>query len=180
MRFLPTSIEGAFVVEIEPVVDHRGFFARTYCRDEFIAHGLEPDLVQCSVSFNQRRGTLRGMHYQAAPHAEAKLVRCTQGAIYDVIADIRPDSATYKQWFSAELTSGNHRALYIPEGVAHGFQTLNDDVEVLYQMSEFFYAECSCGFRWDDPLFGITWPEHISVISERDMNYPKLLEMGSL
>lgn len=173
MRFVATPIAGAFLVETEPAADDRGFFARTYCRDEFVAHGLEPDLVQCSISFNKRRGTVRGMHYQSAPYAEAKLVRCTQGAIYDAIADIRPASATYRQWFGVELTAENRHALYIPKGVAHGFQTLSDNAEVLYQMSEFFHPECSGGFCWNDPSFGIIWPEQVSVISARDMNYPK-------
>jgi dTDP-4-dehydrorhamnose 3,5-epimerase len=176
MRFVATPIEGAFIIELELIEDERGFFSRTYCRDEFEMHGLEPDLVQCSISQNKQRGTVRGMHYQNEPHAEAKLVRCTQGAIYDAIVDIRQKSATYKRWFGVELTAENHRALYIPKGVAHGFQTLSDNTEVLYQMSEFFHPECSFGFCWNDASFQVAWPEPVRVISKRDMSYPTFIE----
>lgn len=172
MQFIPTGLAGAYMVEPEPIVDERGFFARTWCRDEFARQGLNPDLVQCSISFNKTAGTLRGMHYQQAPHAEAKLVRCTRGAIYDVIIDLRPDSATFTRWFGAELSAENRKALYVPEGFAHGFLTLADAAEVLYQMSEVFHAESARGVRWDDPAFAIAWPGAVRVIAERDRSFP--------
>lgn len=172
MRFVPTPLRGAYLIEPEPIPDERGFFARTWCRNEFANLGLNPNLVQCNISYNKARGTLRGMHYQKAPHQEAKLVRCTQGGIYDAIVDLREDSETYTQWFGAELTAENRNALYVPEGCAHGFITLRDDTEVLYQMAEFFHAECAAGARWNDPAFGIQWPGAVMVISERDRNYP--------
>lgn len=160
-----------YLIEPEPVSDERGFFARTWCKNKFAAKGLNPNLVQCNISYNKVRGTLRGMHYQKAPHAEAKLVRCTQGAVYDVIIDLRTESKTFKQWFGVELTAENRKALYVPEGFAHGFITLKDDTEVLYQMSEFFHAECATGVRWNDPVFAIQWPINPKVISERDLVY---------
>lgn len=172
MRFTPLILAGAYLIEPEPISDERGFFARTWCRNEFADKGLNPNLVQCNISYNKVRGTLRGMHYQKAPHAEAKLVRCTQGSIYDVIVDLRSESNTFTKWFGVELTAENRKALYVPEGFAHGFITLKDDTEVLYQMSELFHAECAAGVRWDDPAFTITWPGTVSVISERDQNYP--------
>jgi dTDP-4-dehydrorhamnose 3,5-epimerase len=172
MRFIPTSLVGAYLIDPEPISDERGFFARTYCRNEFAKMGLNPNLVQCNISYSKVRGTLRGMHYQKTPHAEAKLVRCTQGAIYDVIVDLRNDSKTFTQWFGVELTAESRKALYVPEGFAHGFLTLMDDTEVLYQMSEFFHAECAVGIRWNDPLFDIDWPGEIAVISDRDARYP--------
>ena len=172
MRFIPIHLAGAYLIEPELIADERGFFARTYCRDEFAELGLNPNLVQCNISYNKARGTLRGMHYQKAPYAEAKLVRCTQGGIYDVIIDLRNDSRTFTQWFGVELTAENRKALYVPEGFAHGFITLKDGTEVLYQMSEFFHAECAAGARWDDPVFSIQWPLDVKVISERDQNYP--------
>lgn len=172
MRFIPTHLAGAYLIEPELISDERGFFARTWCRNEFAEMGLNPNLVQCNISYNKQRGTLRGMHYQKAPHAEAKLVRCTQGGVYDVIVDLRNDSKTFTQWFGVELTAENRKALYVPEGFAHGFITLKDDTEVLYQMSEFFHAECAAGVRWDDPVFLIQWPIDVKVISERDQNYP--------
>lgn len=172
MRFIPTSLVGAYLIEPELISDERGFFARTYCRDEFAHKGLNPSLVQCNISYNKVRGTLRGMHYQKWPHPEAKLVRCTQGGIYDVIVDLRTDSSTFTQWFGVELTAENRKALYVPEGFAHGFLTLMDDTEVLYQLSEFFHAECAAGIRWNDPLFAINWPRKIIVISDRDARYP--------
>lgn len=174
MIFTETKLGGAFIIEPERHEDERGFFARTWCQRQFEAHGLNPRLVQCNISFNRRKGTLRGMHYQTAPHAEAKLVRCTMGAIYDVILDLRPDSATLKQWVAVELTADNHRMLYIPEGLAHGFQTLADDTEVFYQMSEFYHPENVWGVRWDDPEFGIRWPlNEVSEISDKDSNCPR-------
>lgn len=172
MRFVPTPLSGAFLIEPEPASDERGFFARTFCRDEFAAHGLDPSLVQCNVSFNMKKGTLRGMHFQKAPYEEAKVVRCTQGRIYDVMVDVRPGSGTFCKWYGAELTAEDRRAFYIPGGFAHGFLTLSDNAEVLYQMSEFFHPECASGVRWNDPAFSIGWPEAVAVISERDANYP--------
>ena len=175
MIFKETKLKGAFIIEPERIEDERGFFARTFCRKEFEVNGLNPNLVQCSLSFNKKKGTLRGMHYQTAPHEETKLVRCTRGAIYDVMLDLRPNSPTFKQWVSVELTGENRRMLYIPEGVAHGFQTLQEETEVLYQMSEFFHPECARGVRWDDRKFGIEWPSGERIISERDRAYPDFL-----
>lgn len=172
MRFIETEIKGAFIIEPELIEDERGFFARTFCQEEFKAHGLNFRVVQCNISFNKKRGTLRGMHYQIAPYQEAKLVRCTRGAIYDVIIDLRPESPTFKQWIAVELTAENRRMLYVPEGFAHGFQTLEDNTEVFYQMSEFYHPECARGVRWDDPAFGIEWPIITPILSERDRSYP--------
>lgn len=174
MQFIETPIAGAFLLEPELMADERGFFARTYCREEFAAHDLNPELVQCSISYNLRKGTVRGMHYQKAPHAEAKLIRCTGGAIFDIIADMRRDSPSYRRWHGITLSAKNRNALYVPEGVAHGFQTLEDHTEVFYQMSEFYQVDFSAGFCWNDPFFDIAWPEPISLISDRDMNYPRL------
>jgi dTDP-4-dehydrorhamnose 3,5-epimerase len=171
MIFTETKLKGAFVIDIEPREDERGFFARSWCEDEFKEHGLNPRLAQCNISFNKKRGTLRGMHYQIEPFPEAKVVRCTMGAIYDVILDLRPESPTFKQWFAVELTAENRRALYVPEGFAHGFQTLVDNTEVFYQMSEFHHPECARGVRWDDLAFGIEWPVAISRISKADEKY---------
>ena len=172
MIFTETTLKGAFVIELERLGDERGFFARSWCQKEFEAHGLNPRLVQCNISFNKKRGTLRGMHYQAAPHEEAKLVRCTMGSIYDVIIDLRPGSPTFKQHLSVFLGSSNQKMLYIPEGFAHGFLTLEDNTEVFYQMSEFFAPDHAQGFRWNDPAFGIQWPSDVKVISDRDRSYP--------
>jgi dTDP-4-dehydrorhamnose 3,5-epimerase len=171
MIFIETRIAGACIIDVEKLEDHRGFFARTWCQREFAAHGLNPRLVQCSLSFNKHKGTLRGMHYQAAPYEEAKLVRCIRGAIYDVIIDLRPHSPTYKQHIAVILTAENRRMLYVPEGCAHGFQTLEANTEVLYQMSEFYAHESSRGVRWNDPAFGIQWPDDQRTIVERDQNY---------
>jgi len=175
MIFTETKLRGAYIVDLERREDERGFFARSWCADEFEKQGLNPHLYQCNVSFNKKRGTLRGMHYQAAPFPEAKLVRCTMGAIYDVIIDLRSDSPTFKQWISAELSAENRRALYIPEGFAHGFQTLMDNTEVFYQMSEFFHSECARGVRWDDVAFEVTWQQPIVNISQRDQLYPAFI-----
>jgi dTDP-4-dehydrorhamnose 3,5-epimerase len=172
MKFIQTPLQNAFIIEPELLEDERGFFSRTFCRKEFEAFGLNPKMVQCNISFNKKKGTLRGMHYQESPYQEAKLVRCTMGGIYDVILDIRPDSATFKRWFVVELTSENHRMIYIPEGFAHGFQTLYDNTEVFYQMSEFYHSEYSSGIRWDDPTFEIEWPHGERIISEKDLQYP--------
>jgi dTDP-4-dehydrorhamnose 3,5-epimerase len=171
--FRETPLPGAFLVEPERLEDERGFFARTWCAREFAERGLNAALAQCSTSYNARCGTLRGMHYQAAPHEEAKLVRCTRGAIHDVIVDLRPGSATYCRWFAAELTEANGVALYVPEGFAHGFQTLADRTEVLYQISEFHAPQASRGVRWDDPAFAIEWPRtEARIMSARDGAYP--------
>jgi len=170
--FTETKLAGAFVIEPERRTDQRGFFARTFCQQEFGAHGLNAQVAQCNVSFNKRKGTLRGMHYQAAPFAEAKLVRCTSGSLYDVIIDLRPSSATFKQYFAVELSAENRRMLYIPEDFAHGFQTLQDDTEVFYQMAQRYSVEHARGVRWNDPAFGIEWPEGERIVIERDQNYP--------
>jgi len=170
--FTETKLPGAYVIEVEKREDQRGFFGRTFCREEFEAHGLNSQVVQCNTSFNKRKGTLRGMHFQAVPFAEAKLVRCTSGSIYDVIIDLRPASTTFKQHFAVELSAANQRMLYIPENMAHGFQTLEDDTEVFYQMSQMFSAEHARGVRWNDPAFGIEWPADERIITERDRNYP--------
>jgi dTDP-4-dehydrorhamnose 3,5-epimerase len=152
--------------------DERGYFARAWCRNEFEEHGLESALVQCNISFNTRKGTLRGMHYQAAPFAETKLVRCTQGAICDVVLDLRSQSPTFKRWVAVTLTAENRSMVYVPKGCAHGFLTLQHETEVFYQMSEVYNAESARGVRWNDPTFGIAWPEKVEVISDRDRNYP--------
>jgi dTDP-4-dehydrorhamnose 3,5-epimerase len=172
MVFHETGIPGAFLIEPERLSDERGFFARTWCRREWEERGLNPNLAQCSVSFNLERGTLRGMHYQKAPFEEAKLVRCTAGTIYDVLVDLRPASPAFKQWFGAKLTASNRSMLYIPEGCAHGFQTLEDESEVFYQISQTYQPDAAAGVRWDDPAFGIHWPLSVTCISPRDQTYP--------
>lgn len=170
MIFKETALNGLYEIELERLEDERGFFARTFSREEFKALGLNPNFVECSISFNPKRGTLRGMHYQAAPHEEAKLVRCTMGAVYDVVIDLRHQSPTSGQWMSMELTAENRRMLYVPEGCAHGFQTLETNSEVLYQMSEVHRPEAARGIKWNDPAFGIVWPTPMpAVISRRDM-----------
>jgi len=174
VRFIPTDLAGAYVIEPDKMEDERGFFARTFCRDEFAAHGLHRVFVQCNVSFNARKGTLRGLHFQAQPHEEAKLVRCTRGAIYDVIVDIRRKSPTFKRWGAFELSAKNHRMLYAPEGFAHGFQTLEDNCEVFYQMSEMYHSGLARGVRWNDPAFAIRWPVADPFVSQRDAHYPDL------
>jgi dTDP-4-dehydrorhamnose 3,5-epimerase len=170
MKYVETELKGAYIVEPDRLEDERGFFARTWCRKEFEQHGLNSNLAQCSISFNRNKGTLRGMHFQAFPYEEAKLVRCTKGAIYDVIIDLRSDSETFMQWIAVELTAENRKMIYIPEGFAHGFQTLENDTEVFYQMSEFFAPEYARGVRWNDPMFSIEWPDDIRIISEKDKN----------
>lgn len=172
MRFVPTPLAGAYLIEPEPLSDARGFFARSFCAHEFAEHGLNARPAQCNISYNTKRGTLRGMHFQRAPHAEAKLVRCTAGSIYDVIIDLRRDSPTFRQWAGFELTADNRSALYIPEGFAHGFQTLADDAEVFYQMFDFFEPGSAGGVRWDDPAFGIAWPLGDPILSDKDRAYP--------
>jgi len=172
MRFHPTGLADAWLVELAPIRDERGAFTRTFCEREFAAHGLEARFVQHSLSLNTRKGTLRGMHFQHPPHQETKLVRCAKGAIWDVIIDLRPTSPTYLQWQAFELSAANAMQLYIPSGLAHGFQTLEDDSEVHYLISQFYDAASSSGVRYDDPLFGIAWPLPVSVISTRDQAWP--------
>lgn len=172
MIFKPLDLPGAFVIEPDRHADVRGYFARTFCEKEFVDQGLEPRISQCSVSFNHRKGTLRGMHYQAAPFEEVKVVRCNRGAIYDVIIDLRPASPAFKKWFGVRLDEENGHTLYIPKGFAHGFQTLADDTEVFYQMSQVFSPQHARGVRWNDPAFSIEWPEDERIILERDQNYP--------
>jgi dTDP-4-dehydrorhamnose 3,5-epimerase len=173
MIFRETALDGVWLIEPEPLADERGFFARTWCRREWQARGLNPALVQCNTSWTRARGTVRGMHYQLPPHQEAKLVRCTRGAIHDVALDLRPDSSTLRRWVAADLSAENRRMLYVPEGVAHGFQTLADDTEVFYQMSEFHHPESARGVRWDDPACAISWPLAVTV-SPRDAAWPRL------
>lgn len=172
MIFTPTAVEGAWIVEPEPQADSRGSFARVWCQREFEARGLFTRVAQCSVSTNRRRGTLRGLHYQASPHQEAKLVRCTAGSILDVVVDLRPGSRSYLRHATAGLSAANRRALYIPEGCAHGFQTLEDDTEIYYQISEFYAPESARGVRWDDHAFGIEWPIADPILNERDRTFP--------
>lgn len=172
MKFHETKLAGVFEIQIEPNSDDRGFFARCWCRKEFEENGLDGNLAQCSVSFNTRKGTLRGVHYQAAPQAETKVVRCTRGAVYDVVLDLRPQSATFKNWIAVTLTASNRTMIYVPQGCAHGFLTLEDETEVFYQMSEFYQPESARGVRWNDPAFQIDWPEAVEVISERDRTCP--------
>jgi dTDP-4-dehydrorhamnose 3,5-epimerase len=172
MIFQETELKGAFEIHLERKADERGFFARTWCQKEFENHKLNPRLVQCSISFNARRGTLRGVHYQVPPFAEAKLIRCTRGAIYDVVADLRRDSPTFKKWAAVILSGEKRNMVYVPEGFAHGFLTLEDNSEVFYQMTEFYSAESARGLRWNDSAFNIAWPARVEVISERDQSYP--------
>lgn len=174
MIFVPAPLAGAYVVDLKRLEDDRGFFARSFCRQEFVDNGLNPNVVQCNVSYNRQRGTLRGMHFQDAHHAEVKLIRCTQGVVWDVIIDLRDSSPTYKKWYGVELSGGSRRALYVPKGFAHGFQTLTEDAEVLYMMSEFYSPGSSRGVRWDDPAFAIDWPLANPTLSERDRAYPLL------
>ena len=172
MNFKETKLKGAFIIEPERLEDERGFFTRSFCKNEFKEHGLNNNLAQCNISFNITKGTLRGMHLQIPPKEEAKLVRCTMGSIHDVIVDLRQYSPTYRKYFGATLSSENRRMLYIPEGFAHGFITLEDHTEVFYQMTEFYTPEFARGYRWDDPAFAIAWPMEVKIISERDQNYP--------
>lgn len=165
-------MKGAYIIELEPEYDGRGFFARSFCENEFERYGLKTRIVQCNVSFNKKKGTLRGMHYQAAPYEEAKLVSCTRGGIYDVLIDLRQDSPNYCQWFASELSAGNYKMVYIPEGFAHGFQTLEKNTVVFYQMFELYHPECASGIRWDDPYIGIDWPiKEKMILSKRDKEY---------
>jgi dTDP-4-dehydrorhamnose 3,5-epimerase len=179
MIFTETELSGAYLVDVEKRADERGFFARAWCRDEFDEHGLSPEIAQCSLSYNHRAGTLRGMHFQADPHAEIKLVRCTRGAIYDVIIDLRRSSPTFTCWIGVELTEQNRRMLYVPEGFAHGFQTLLDDTEIFYQISQPHYPDAGRGVRWDDPAFDIEWPlAPRRIISMKDQTWPDFVPSG--
>lgn len=172
MIFTETDIKGAYLIALEKHEDERGFFARSFCKNEFAAHGLVTEFVQCNISYNKKKGTLRGMHFQAAPYEEVKIVSCISGAIYDVILDIRKESGTYGNWIAAELTGENRKMLYIPSGVAHGFQTLEDHSAVFYQMSEFYHPECARGIRWNDRKYGIQWPIEEIIMSPRDKGFP--------
>jgi len=174
MVFKETKLKGAYIIEIEKKQDVRGFFARSFCEQEFQQHGISFRIAQCNVSFNRSKGTLRGMHYQSAPYEEAKLVSCTSGAIYDVIIDLMPDSTTYCKWIAVKLSANDHKMLYVPKGFAHGFQTLNDNTTVFYQMAEFYHPKSAKGIRWDDFAFQIKWPiiKEGIIISENDRNYP--------
>ncbi|MEO6599634.1 MAG: dTDP-4-dehydrorhamnose 3,5-epimerase [Polyangiaceae bacterium] len=172
MRFVESELPGAYLIDLEPHIDERGFFARSYCAREFAEHGLPENFPQCNLSRNRRKGTLRGMHYDAPPSAESKLVRCVSGAVYDVIIDLRPESATRLKWTGAELSAANGRALFVPAGFAHGFLTLSDDCDVFYQMGDYFRAGAGRGLRWNDPTFGVVWPSAPLIMSERDASYP--------
>jgi dTDP-4-dehydrorhamnose 3,5-epimerase len=172
MIFTETKLHGAYIIDIEPKADQRGFFARAWCQQEFEAHRLNTSVVQINVGFSHKHGTLRGMHYQTAPCAEVKLVRCSLGAMYDVIIDLREGSPTHRQWIGLELTQDNHRMLYVPEGFAHGYITLADNTEMSYQTTQFFSREHATGVRYNDPAFGIDWPIQAQVISEQDQNWP--------
>ena len=174
MKFTPTPLAGAYLIELERIEDERGFFARSFCQDEGRKQGLKPAIAQCNVSWNRKRGTLRGLHYQAAPHEEAKVVRCTRGAIWDVIVDLRGGSPTRLRWHAQELSADNRLAFYVPEGFAHGFQTLADDCEVLYQMSVSYHPDLARGVRWDDPRLKIAWPLPEPILSARDQSYALL------
>jgi dTDP-4-dehydrorhamnose 3,5-epimerase len=180
MIFKETKLPGAFLIEIDPLHDQRGFFARTWCSLEFSERGLNPNLVQCSISYNYKKGTLRGMHFQNPPYEETKLVRCTRGRIFDVIVDLRSASSTYEQWFGVELSAEDRNMLYVPEGFAHGFQTLEDCTEVSYQISQFYHSDHARGFKYDDASFGIQWPLPVASISEKDSCYPDYAELRKI
>jgi len=177
MTFHETKLRGAFEIRMDLKQDERGFFARTWCQEEFEEHGLNPKMRQCSLSFNRRKGTLRGIHYQAPPFPESKLVRCDRGAIYDVVVDLRIGSPTFRDWIGVVLTSTDRNMVYVPEGCAHGFLTLEHETEIFYQISEFYHPELAQGVRWDDPAFQIVWPSEVEVISERDRTYPDFEEV---
>ena len=172
MNFKETKLKGVYLIELEKNKDERGFFARSFCRNEFYSHGIKFNIAQCSISFNKTKGILRGMHYQPSPYGEAKLVSCIKGKIYDVVLDLRKGSATYCKWQALELSEKSYQILYIPKGLAHGFQTLENNSAVYYQISEFYHPECARGIRWDDPLFSIKWPLKLKMISAKDKTYP--------
>jgi dTDP-4-dehydrorhamnose 3,5-epimerase len=173
MIFTSTRLDGACLIDIEPREDERGFFARTWCRQELTAQGLDPEIAQESLSFNRHRGTVRGLHFQRPPREETKIVRCTRGGIFDVIVDLRPQSPSYLRWEGFNLTAENRKALYVPKGFAHGFQTLNDNAEIVYQISEFYAPNSAGGYRYDDATFGIAWPLPVTVISNGDLDWPR-------
>lgn len=172
MIFTETNLKGAFIIDVKRLEDERGFFGRSWCKNEMEEHGLNANVVQANVSFNHKKGTLRGMHFQFSPYQETKLIRCTKGAIFDVIVDLRKDSPTYKQWIGVELTEDNFRMLFVPEDFAHGFITLYDNTAVTYQVTQFYTPGAEGGIRWDDPAIGIQWPIPIEVISAKDKNHP--------
>jgi len=172
MIFRETKLRGSFIIELERLEDQRGFFARGWCKKEFESHGVKSSLVQANISMNKERGTLRGMHYQTSPYIETKLVRCTRGSVYDVIVDLRQDSSTYKQWLGVKLTSDNYRMLYVPKGFAHGYQTLEDNTELFYHVSEFYTPTAERGVRYNDSAFAISWPLEVQVISDKDKSWP--------
>ncbi|MCB0214382.1 MAG: dTDP-4-dehydrorhamnose 3,5-epimerase [Anaerolineae bacterium] len=172
MIFTETSLKDAYIIDIQKIEDQRGFFARGWCQNEFETNGLVPRVVQANISYNRYKGTLRGMHFQKTPYAETKMVRCIRGSLYDVIIDLRPDSSTFMQWLGVELTAENYRLLYVPEGFAHGFQTLVDNTEAYYMVSQFYTPQAEGGLRYNDPAFAIKWPLKIEVISEKDSNWP--------
>ena len=176
MKFSETQLKGAYFIEIEKLSDDRGFFARSWCQKEFEDHGLESGFVQANVSYNLKKGTIRGMHYQIAPYQECKLIRCTRGAIYDVIIDLRPDSPTYKQWAGVELTADNYIMFFVPEDFAHGFQTLTDKTEITYQVSQFYTPGAEKGIRFNDPEFNIQWPLEATIISDKDNTWPDFVD----
>ena len=172
MIFEETKLKGVFIIELERHEDERGFFARSWSQSEFEARGLDFRIAESNISFNKKKGTLRGMHFQAAPHGQAKLVRCTAGGVFDCVIDLRPDSATFGQWLGVELSARNRLTIHVPDGFAHGFQTLEDATEVFYEMSQAYVPGSSRGVRWNDPVFSISWPLEITVINERDRLYP--------
>jgi dTDP-4-dehydrorhamnose 3,5-epimerase len=174
MIFTGTKIKGVYIIEPEFLTDERGFFTRSFCKEEFRNYGIDTDIVQCNISYNKKKGTLRGMHFQVPPFEEVKIVSCTKGSIYDVVVDLRRYSSTYLQWHSEKLSADSYRMLYIPKGCAHGFQTLEDNCIVYYQMGEYYHSECSVGIRWNDPSIGIVWPLPTLIISEKDKNYGDL------
>ena len=176
MLFTETDLKGSFIIDIQKIEDERGYFGRAYCRKEFMDKGLMSEMVQTNVSFNKFKGTLRGFHYQIAPHEEAKLVRCTRGSIYDVIIDLRPDSPTYMRWFGIELSEGNSKLLYVPEKFAHAFITLQDDTAVTYQVSQFYTPGAEAGIRWNDPSLDVRWPREPTVISDKDRRWPDFVK----
>ena len=172
MRFIEAPVQGAYIVDVNRIGDERGYFGRLWCQHEFEEQGLKAHISQSNIGVSKQAGTLRGLHYQKAPHQEVKIVRCTRGAMFDVIVDLRPDSPTFRQWFGMELTQENATMLYVPEGCATGYQTLVDDTEMYYNATEFYHPESAAGVRYDDPAFGIEWPTEITVISENDVNWP--------
>ncbi len=174
MIFTETALNGVFIIDLKPIEDQRGFFATSWSAEEFRKRGLRSQVAQCNISFNRQRGTVRGLHYQTAPHEEAKLVNCTRGAMFDVAVDLRVDSPTRFKWISVELSAENHRMLYVPEGFAHGYQTLEDETQINYQVSEYYHPESAAGVRWDDPAIGIRWPLEVTTISARDLSFESL------